>query len=180
MLIKLFDSSKDVELKRQILDYLGSSNNAQASEKLRAVAQSDAEPELRRHATEYILSNADAASLIRLYDESREPEQKAEIIDFLGSLDNQQAADKLLSIAQSAAEPELRRHAIDYIAGRPKSFDALVTLYDNSREPEIKRHILDYLGSSTDPRALDKLFAIAQSDPNRELRRLAVDYIGAR
>ncbi len=180
MLIKLFDSSKDMDLKRQILDYLGSSGNPQAAEKLRAVAQSDAEPELRRHATEYILSKADAASLIKLYDESREPDLKAQIMDFLGSSDNQQAIDKLLSIARSDAEPQLRRHAIDYIASKPKSFDTLVTLYDNSREPEIKRHILDYLGSSTDPRALDKLFAIAQSDPDRELRRAAVDYIAAR
>jgi hypothetical protein len=74
----------------------------------------------------------------------------------------------------------LRRHAVDYLGSKPDAFDTLVDLYDNTREPELRRHVLDYLGASNDPRALQKLFSIAQSDPDRNMRRTAVDYIAGR
>jgi len=54
-------------------------------------------------------------------------------------------------------------------------------LYDANPGPDIKQHILDYIGSSKDyPRALEKLFSIAQSDADRDMRRMAVDYIAGR
>jgi beta-lactamase regulating signal transducer with metallopeptidase domain len=180
LLIKLYDSTQDVEVKRHILDYLGSSKTPEASQKVLSVARSDASPELRRHAIDYIGIKSDPASLIALYDESREKELKRHILDYIGSSSSPQAAQKLLSVARSYSEPELRRHAIDYLGSKPDAFDTLVDLFDNTREPELKRHVLDYLGSSNDPRALQKLFSIAQSDPDRNMRRAAVDYIAGR
>jgi len=180
LLIKLYDSSQDVEVKRHILDYLGSSSTPEASQKVLSVARSDADPELRRHAIDFIASKADPAALIALYDESRDQELKRHILDYIAGSSSPQAAQKLLSVAKSDREPELRRHAIDYLAGKPDAFDTLVDLFDNTREPEIKRHLLDYLGSSNDPRALQKLFSIAQSDSDQNIRRVAVDYIAGR
>jgi HEAT repeat protein len=118
--------------------------------------------------------------LIALYDESREPELKLHILDYIGSSSSSQAAQKLLSVAKSDPEPQLRRHAIDYLGSKPDAFDTLVDLFDNTREPELRRHVLDYLGGSNDLRALEKLLSIAQSDPDRNIRRLAVDYIAGR
>jgi beta-lactamase regulating signal transducer with metallopeptidase domain len=180
LLIKLYDSSQDVEVKRHILDYLGSSSNPEASQKVLSVARSDADPELRRHAIDFIAGKADPAALIALYDESRDQELKRHILDYIAESSSPEAAQKLLSVAKSDREPELRRHAIDYLAGKPDAFDTLVNLFDNTREPELKRHLLDYIGSSNDPRALQKLFSIAQSDPNQDIRRTAVDYIAGR
>jgi len=180
MLIKLYDGTQDVEVKRHILDYLGASSSPQALDKVQSVARSDAEPELRRHAMDYILGKSDAGTLIKLYDDSRDPDTKRYVLDYLGSSSSPQASEKVLSIAKSDPELPLRRLAIDYIGSRANAFDTLVDLYDNIREPELKRHIVDYIGSLSDPRALQKLFSIAQSDPDRNLRRLAVDYIGSR
>jgi beta-lactamase regulating signal transducer with metallopeptidase domain len=180
MLIKLYDGTQDIEVRRQILDYLGSSNSPQAVEKLRSVAQTATEPELRVHAIDYLAGRADPSQLISLYDQTREPEIKRHVLDYLAGSNTQQASEKMLSVARTDPDPELRRHAIDYIAGSPNAFDTLVNLYDNSRDMEIKRHVLDYIGGSSDPRALQKLFSIAQSDPDREMRRAAVDYIAGR
>jgi hypothetical protein len=180
LLIKLYDGTQDIEVRRQILDYLASSSSPQAAEKLRSVAQTATEPELRVHAIDYLASRADPAQLISIYDQTREPEIKRHVLDYLAGSNTPQASEKLLSVARSDPDPELKRTAIDYIAGAPNAFDVLVNLYDNSRDMEIKRHVLDYIAGSMDARALQKLFSIAQSDPDRELRRAAVDYIAGR
>jgi hypothetical protein len=74
----------------------------------------------------------------------------------------------------------MQERALDYVAMRPNSFDMLVSIFDASRDQNRKRHILDLLAMSPDPRAGQKLFSIAQSDPDPELRRTAVDYIAFR
>jgi hypothetical protein len=55
-----------------------------------------------------------------------------------------------------------------------------VSLFESARDPEMRRTLLDYLAQSPDPRVLDKLFSIAQSDPDADIRRSAVDYIAER
>jgi hypothetical protein len=57
-------------------------------------------------------------ALISLYDNSREPEIKQHLLDYIGSSRDPRAPDKLFSIAQSDPDRELRRHAVDYVAGR--------------------------------------------------------------
>src|SRR5215475_4713795 len=118
--------------------------------------------------------------LLKLFDSSTDVEIKGQILDYLADSKSPNAVEKLLSIARSGKDPELRQRAIDYVASRPDAFDILVSLYDGNPGPDIKEHILDYIGSSKDPRALEKLFSIAQSDPDREMRRMAVDYIASR
>ena len=118
--------------------------------------------------------------LIKLFDSSKDPEIQRHIMDYLAQSNDPRAAERLLSAARSATDLDLRIHAIDYLASRANSFDALVALYDESREVDVKRHVLDYIAASKDPRVMQKLFSIAQSDPNIELRRHAVDYIASR
>jgi beta-lactamase regulating signal transducer with metallopeptidase domain len=181
MLIKLYDGTQDVELKSHILNYLGNSASKEASDKLLSVAQSENNPELRNQAIYALGGKAGTFdTLVGLYDTTRNIDAKRQILDTLAASDSQQAADKLLSIARSDPVPEMRHHAIDYLATKPNVFDTLVSLYDGTSEKEIKRHLLDYIGSLKDPRVLPKLFAIAQSDPDIELRRAAVDYIASR
>src|SRR5262249_35055885 len=118
--------------------------------------------------------------LLKLFDNTADVEIKGQILDYLAHSKSPNAVDKLLSIARSGKNPELRKVAIDYVATRPDAFDILVSLYDGNPGPEIKQQILDYIGSSKDPRALEKLFSIAQSDSDREMRHMAVDYIAGR
>jgi HEAT repeats len=56
----------------------------------------------------------------------------------------------------------------------------LASVYDHDTDVQVKRIILSYLGVSEDPRATDKLFSIAQSDPSPDLRRGAIAYLAER
>jgi HEAT repeat protein len=102
---------------------------------------------------------------------------KSQILDYLAMSKAPKASEKLLSVARSDANPELRRRAIDVIGMRPGSLDTLIALYDSKPDVETRMHIVDSLGMSQDQRALQKLFSIAQSDPDRDVRHHAVDCI---
>lgn len=118
--------------------------------------------------------------LLQLYDTSQESEVKEQILDHLGNSKSPKAFEKLLSVARSGASLELRLRAIDAIGFHPDAFDALVSLYDDKPDLETRRHLVDAFGMSKDPRALNKLFSIAQSDPALVIRREAVDCIAMR
>ena len=117
--------------------------------------------------------------LIKIFDGSQDMELKSHILNYLASSSNPAAREKLLSVARSESEPMLRFSAMDSLAANA-DFDMLVSFYDTTRDPEIQLRVLDYLSASSDPRVLQKLFSIAQSDPNPEMRRRAVDYIASR
>jgi beta-lactamase regulating signal transducer with metallopeptidase domain len=115
--------------------------------------------------------------LLRLYESSQDVDVKSQILDYLAMSKAPKASEKLLIVARSDANPELRRRAIDVIGMRPGSFDTLIALYDSKPDVETRMHIVDSLGMSQDQRALQKLFSIAQSDPDRDVRHHAVDCI---
>jgi hypothetical protein len=105
---------------------------------------------------------------------------KDHILSYLGMSSTPQAAEKVLALARSAADKDLQKKAIDFIAFRPNAFDELASIFDSSKDTDTRKHILAYLGMSRDPRASQKLFSIAQSDPDPDVRRDAVDYIALR
>jgi beta-lactamase regulating signal transducer with metallopeptidase domain len=180
MLLQLYEESKEPDLKRHILDHIGSSQTKAASDKLMSIATSDGDEDLRRQAVDYIAAKSTAANLISLYETVKEVDVKRHVLDYIGASSEADAAAKLLSIAKSDPELDLRRGAIDYIAAAPNSIDRLISLYDEVREPDIKRHVLDYIGSSPDPKATAKLLSIVKSESDMDLRRQAVDYIASR
>jgi beta-lactamase regulating signal transducer with metallopeptidase domain len=118
--------------------------------------------------------------LLKLYDGTQDLETKRTVLAYLGGSDNPKASEKVLSIARTDPNLELRRAAISYIADRDKSFDVLVSLYERDSDLQIKQALLSYLADSDDLRATDKLFSIAQSDRSPELRRAAIGYLAER
>ena len=81
---------------------------------------------------------------------------------------------------RSDADKDMQREAIGYVGFRSNAYDQLVSIYDTSKVSETRKYILGFLGMSGDPRVNQKLFSIAQSDPDPELRREAVDYLAMR
>jgi beta-lactamase regulating signal transducer with metallopeptidase domain len=121
MLIKLFDSSSDVEMKQYILGYLGVSSNPQAAEKVLAIARSGSDKGLQRDAISYLAMRPNPNvfdEMVSMYDASRDADLKRHILDYLGTSKDPRAGQKLFSIAQSDSDPDLRRAAVDYIATR--------------------------------------------------------------
>jgi beta-lactamase regulating signal transducer with metallopeptidase domain len=126
------------------------------------------------------MSGESAGMLIKLFDSTNDPDMKDHILSYLGMSSTPQAAEKVLALARSAADKDLQKKAIDFIAFRPNAFDELASIFDSSKDTDTRKHILAYLGMSRDPRASQKLFSIAQSDPDPDVRRDAVDYIALR
>jgi hypothetical protein len=54
----------------------------------------------------------------------------------------------------------------------------LVALYDRVQNREIKEHLIFVFSQRREGPAVDKLFAIARSEPDRELRKKAIFWIG--
>jgi len=179
-LISLYDTVKEVDVKRHILDYIGSSREAEAAAKLLSIVKSNEEEDLQRTAVDYLAASSSATRLIGLYEEIPNVDVKRHILDYIGSSREAEAAAKLLAIAKSDPELDMRRTAVDYIAAVPNSIDRLISLYDESGETDIKRHVLDYIGSSPDPKAAAKLLSIVKSESDMDLRRQAIDYIATR
>ncbi|HJR65978.1 MAG TPA: HEAT repeat domain-containing protein, partial [Gemmatimonadaceae bacterium] len=73
---------------------------------------------------------------------------------------------------------DLRGHAIWTAgqAGIPGS--ELVTVYDRLSDQDVKEKLIWVMSESRDRAATDKLIEIAKSDPNREMRKKALFWLG--
>jgi beta-lactamase regulating signal transducer with metallopeptidase domain len=119
LLIKLFDSEKDAQMKRAILAYLGESPDPRAQEKLLAIFRSDSDLGMRRSALAYLAEQPKSFdALVSLYDSETNIEMKKAMLAYISDSDDPRAADKLMSVVQSDAPVEVRRAALAYLAGR--------------------------------------------------------------
>ena len=86
----------------------------------------------------------------------------------------------LMDIALNTRENiELRKKAL-FWAGQGRSVDVadLVHLYDSMNDREMKEQLIFVYSQRREEAALDKLFAIGKNDPDRELRKKAIFWIG--
>ena len=119
MLIKLYETSSDAEMKAHILNYLGMSPHPQAVEKVLAIARTDPNKDIQGLALDYVAMRPNSFdTLVSIFDASRDQDTRRHIVDLLGMSRDPRAGQKLFSIAQSDPDPDLRRTAVDYIAFR--------------------------------------------------------------
>ena len=86
----------------------------------------------------------------------------------------------LMDIALNTRENiELRKKAL-FWAGQGHSVDVadLVRLYDSMSDREMKEQLIFVYSQRREEAALDKLFQIGKNDPDRELRKKAIFWIG--
>jgi len=117
--------------------------------------------------------------LVRHVEESSDPKLRQEMIGRLSGDLSPEAWHKLLALAESDPNLDVRKTAVSYIAGRP-SLDALSTLYDKADSREIKLHILSYIHGLQSGPAMTRLRAIAKSEQDAAVRLKALDYLSGR
>ena len=122
---------------------------------------------------------ARAQELVTLFDETSDPKLRQAIIDRLSGNLSPEAWTKLLAIAASDPDLDVRKTALGYIAGRP-SLEALSTLYDKADRREIKLHILSYIHGLQSEAAMARVRAIAKSERDTTVRLKALDYLSGR
>lgn len=181
----LYESVKEVEVKRGIIQAAGNNQEREAAFAfLMKIAKTDPEKQSRRTAVQQ-LGEFDRANIVdelsKLYSGEADADVKKAILHALAETKSPAAQGRLLELAKSEPNPELRKRAIHVLAERGEAaIGDLVSLYDSERVPEVRRNVLQALSEIKGTRVEDKLFAVARTDDNVDLRRQAIRLLGER
>ena len=181
----LYDTIKDFEVRRSIIQAAGNSQEQEAAFAfLLRVAKSDPERDSRRTAVrllgQFERYNA-VEELMKIYSGDNDVEVRRAVLQALAETKSAKGQARLLELARTDPNPELRRQAIHRLADRGESVvEDMIKLYDGERVPEVRRTVLQALSEIKGTRVEDKLFEVARDEPNVELRRQAIRLLGER
>jgi HEAT repeat protein len=150
------------------------------------VVKRDSDPNVRAEALQGICrlrSDSSINALVQLYDASSDVKVKGEIIPYLlrregrdSKVDNSKAVAKLIAIAKSEQNEELRNKAVRYL-GAVKGDDganALIQIYDGLQDQKMKQYVIRSLAQNRSRKAVDKLIQIAKNDSDPVVRQFAI------
>jgi HEAT repeat protein len=166
-LADVYRSAQDASVKRAILQsYMLSGSR----ELLFSVAKTEKDDDLRREAIRQLGLVHAPSELGQLYQSESSRENKEAILQayFLSG-----DATKLIEIAQSDKDPELRRAAIRNLGliGSPQAGDALKQIYDHDTNRDNREQVLNALFIQGNAKAI---IAIARAEKDPELKKAAV------
>jgi hypothetical protein len=98
------------------------------------------------------------------------------------SMSQQKSAESMKWLVDLASNPgetvEHRKKALFWAGQTGGNTEMLASMYDRMRERELKDHLVFVLSQRRDRPAIDKLMSIARNDPDREMRRKAMFWLG--
>jgi HEAT repeat protein len=177
------DKSQDRELRQNAVFWIGSYNDDAASKAIRALAGEESLEDQLRGAAIIALgrddpSDDDIAWLRRLYPSLSE-KLRSDVFLAVSRSDSPRASGWLSDIVTNDAETEhTREQALFWLGQGRGETSYLVRLYDRLDRPELRRHFTFVLSQRHDDAALNELIAIAEHDPDRDVRRQALFWIG--
>jgi HEAT repeat protein len=181
----LYESVKDVEIRRSVISAAGNSIDEQpAFTFLLNIAKNDPDWESRRAAVRQLgrFQNENAADeLIKIFNSDANIEVKKAALRSLAETKNPRAQVRLFEIARSDTNTGLRRSAVRVLGERGEAaVDDLLKLYDSEQAPEVRRAVLQSLSDIKSTRVEDKLFEVAKSNDTIDVRRQAIRLLGER
>jgi HEAT repeat protein len=180
-------SSRDMALREKAIFALNEQGSPRAAALLRRFAESADTPESVREQAIFWLgqkrSSENAEFLRSLFGKlgkaERNDELRKKIMFSLSQMHGVGNDRWLLAIAlDNSNSEEVRGHALWTAgqAGIPGS--DLVSLYDRLSDAAVKEKLIWVLSESRDRASSDKLVEIAQKDPDREMRKKAIFWLG--
>ena len=176
-------SSPDLDLREKAIHALHEHGSAPAAALLLRLAESAQTPEQVREQAIFWIgqreSQENADFLRSLFAKTDSDDLREKILFSLSQMRGFGNDRWLLAIGlDTQNSADLRGHAIWTAgqAGIPGS--ELVTVYDRLSDPEVKEKLIWVMSESRDRAATDKLIEIAQRDPNREMRKKALFWLG--
>lgn len=176
--------SRDQDIQDKAIFALSQHRSARAGATLRAFAErSDANEELREKAIFWLGQNRsdDNAQFLKdLFKKLDNQDLKEKVIFSLSQMGGADNYRWLMDIALDAKQDiEIRKKAL-FWAGQGNSVDIadLVRLYDSMNDREMKEQLIFVYSQRREDAALDKLFQIGKNDPDRELRKKAIFWVG--
>jgi HEAT repeat protein len=182
----LFESVKDLELRRSIISAVANSIHEKqaAFTFLLSVAKNDADWEARRTAVRRLgsLEREEAVDeLMKIYANDPQLDVKRNALRALAETKSARAQARLLEVARTDANPELRKQAIRVLGERGEAaVDDLLKLFDSEQSADVKRSVLQSLSETKSTRVEDKLFEVAKSNEALDVRRQAIRLLGER
>ncbi len=148
---------------------------------LTEIAKRDADPKVRSEALQGIYrlrSEASVNALLKLYDEISDVQMKKEILGYLirRQGDNSKAIAKLVSVAKTEKDEELRKQALRQLLDvkGDEGANSLIEIYDSLQDAGMKQTVIRYLAYNKSRKAVDKLIQIAKTDPDPAIRQMAI------
>jgi len=180
----LRDPKTPPEIQEKAIFALSQHRSARAGAILRDFAmRGDVSNDLREKAIFWIgqsRSAENAQFLKDLYAKMDNDDLKDKIIFSLSQMGGADNYRWLMDIALNQKEDiEIRKKAL-FWAGQGHNVDVadLVKLYDSMSDREMKDQLIFVYSQRREDAALDKLFQIGKTDPDRELRKKAIFWIG--
>jgi len=180
----LQDPKTDPEIQEKAIFALSQHQSPRAAQILRAYAERRDRPsELREKAIFWLgqrRSDENAQFLKDLYRKLENDDLKEKVIFSISQMGTADNYRWLMDIALDQKENiELRKKALFWAGqGRNVDINDLVKLYDTMNDREMKEQLIFVYSQRREDAALDKLFAIGKSDPDRELRKKAIFWVG--
>jgi HEAT repeat protein len=180
---RIATSSPDMELREKAIHALHEHGSARAAAVLRRLAESAQTPEnVREQAIFWIgqrRSQENADFLRSLFGKTDDDDLRKKILFSLSQMRGFENDRWLLAIAlDEGNSADLRGHAL-WTAGQAGiAGSELVTVYDRLSDPEVKEKLIWVMSESRDRAATDKLIEIARKDPDREMRKKALFWLG--
>ena len=179
-------SGRDTELRTKAVYALSLVKTERAGQALRRAAQDEKMPaEVRGQATYWLGESrlADLDFFRTLYKTTKSEELRGQIIHAVVGLKTPEVTKWLLDMAKDKTiDVESRKNAI-YWANEQRTVDMneLSAIYDQARgEDEVQKQVLYVYSTRKETAAVDKLMAIAKSDPNIEMKKTALYWLGTK
>jgi HEAT repeat protein len=123
-------------------------------------------------------SEADVAWLREAYARIADAQVRENIMFHIASHPSAETDKWLVTVILDNKEKlEQRKNALFHLASHKSTADDLGTVYDGTTSVAVKKDIIFFLAQSPDPKALDKLIAIAKRDASTELRKEALFHV---
>jgi hypothetical protein len=173
---KLLKGAASPKLKKNAVFVLAQSTSPKGQQLLEQIARGGGNPDLQLVAIRYLgetrrKQGNSAQLLAEIYASSGEAAVKREILNaFASSRDK----DRILQVAKTEKDPELRLYAIRLLGGSAAQAE-LWQLYQAETSVDVKRQILESLASGANS---DKLLEVAKTEKDATLRRTAIRELG--
>jgi HEAT repeat protein len=119
--------------------------------------------------------------LMKIYANDSHLEVKRAALRSLAETKSPRAQARLLEVARTDTNPELRKTAIRVMSERGEAaVEDLLKLFDSEQVPDVKRSVLQTLSEIKSTRVEDKLFEVAKSNDPIDVRRQAIRLLGER
>lgn len=175
-------ASKDPEIQKKAIFALGQARTERGQQILRDLAMNEsADQDLREQAIFWIGQSRNAGTsdfLKSIYARTSNVELKEKVLFSISQNRTEGSSQWLADLAQNSREDmELRKKALFWAGQSGASIADLVGLYDRMKESEMREQLLFVYSQRREPPAVDKLMAVARTDPDKELRKKAIFWL---